>query len=184
MENWKSVEPKLALPEMARRYLRAYGPATPEDFTRWWWGGVGISCAKKLFRLIEDELEVVDVEGWRALALRTTLEPMKRFEEPSVVRLLPLFDAYVLGLGRNVDPLLPKIFKSRVFRPQGWVSAVVLVDGFMKGVWEYKVQRSHTIVRVHMFSSPAASVKKRIEAEAERLNAFLNAKVMLEYANS
>jgi hypothetical protein len=57
-----------------------------------------------------------------------------------VVNLLPLFDAYVLGLGRDLEPLLPKSYQRRVFRPQGWVSAVVLVDGVIRGVWEYKTQ--------------------------------------------
>ncbi|MHB8598360.1 MAG: DNA glycosylase AlkZ-like family protein [Ktedonobacteraceae bacterium] len=38
---WQSIEPELALQELVRRYLRAYGPATAEDFARWCWGGVG-----------------------------------------------------------------------------------------------------------------------------------------------
>jgi hypothetical protein len=177
---WQPVEPHLALQELARRYLRAYGPATPEDFARWWDGGAGIVPARKLFQSIEDELEAVDVEGWRALALRTTLEPMQRSETPGAVRLLPLFDAYALGLGRDLEPLLPRAYKSQVFRPQGWISAVVLVDGYMKGVWEYKIRGSRTIVKVHMFSSPTALVRRGIEAESERLGAFLNSQVVLE----
>ena len=105
---------------------------------------------------------------------------MQRLETTGAVRLLPLFDAYVLGLGRNREPLLPKAYVSQVFRPQGWISAVVLVDGYMKGVWEYQSQRSQTIVQVHLFSPPMAAVQKGIEAEAERLSAFLNTKVVLE----
>jgi Winged helix DNA-binding domain len=182
---WEPIEPHLALQEVARRYLRAYGPATPEDFALWWWGGGGISQAKKLFQSIEDELEAVDVEGWRGLALRKTIEPMEEREVSGSVNLLPLFDAYVLGTGRNIEPILPKVYKSRVFRPQGWITAVVLVDGYMKGVWEYKTERSQTVVKVGMFSSspPTASVRKGIEAEAERLGAFLNTKVVVEYAD-
>jgi uncharacterized protein YcaQ len=176
---WQSVEPYLALQEMARRYLRAYGPATPEDFALWW--GLRIVPARKLFQSIEGELEAVDVEGWHALALRTTLEPLQRLETPRAVRLLPLFDAYTLGLGRDLEPLLPKAYKSQVFRPQGWISAVVLVDGYMKGVWDYTIRGSQTMVKVHLFSSPTASLQKGIEAEAERLGGFLNTKVVLAY---
>ncbi|HEY0071340.1 MAG TPA: winged helix DNA-binding domain-containing protein [Chloroflexia bacterium] len=179
------VEPYAALQEIARRYLRAYGPATPEDFARWWDGGARTVPARKLFKSIEDELEAVDVEGWHALALRTTLGPMQKLnavgEAPRVVRLLPLFDAYTLGLGRDIEPLLPRAYKSRVFRPQGWISAVVLVDGRMKGVWEYKAGRTHTTVKVRMFSPTEASIRGGIEAEAERLNAFLNTKVAVEF---
>jgi len=40
---WRQVDPDEALVEVARRYLRAYGPATKADFARWWgnWPGVG-----------------------------------------------------------------------------------------------------------------------------------------------
>jgi hypothetical protein len=77
-----------------------------------------------------------------ALALQTTLEPMQNLKMSGEVRLLPLFDAYILGLGRDIEALLPKTYKSLVFRPQGWISAVVLVNGCIKGVWEYKTQRA------------------------------------------
>ncbi len=178
---WQSIEPKLALQEIARRYLRVYGPATPENFALWWWGGGGITLAKKLFQSIEDELEAVDVEGWRAFALRTTLEPLETLEVSGTVNLLPLFDAYVLGLGRDLEPLLPRAYKRQVFRPQGWISAVVLVDGCIRGIWEYKNRSAQTIIKVHLFSSPTASIQKGIRAEAERLGAFLNTKVVLAY---
>ena len=106
---------------------------------------------------------------------------MQKLEAKGSVNLLPLFDAYVLGLGRDLEPLLPMSYKNRVFRPQGWISAVVLVDGYMRGVWKPKTIRSQTIVKVHMFSSPTASVRRGIEVEVERLGTFLNPTVALEY---
>ena len=45
-----------------------------------------------------------------------------------------------LGRGRELEPLLPVQFQPLVFHPQGWISAVVLVDGFIKWVWEYKTR--------------------------------------------
>jgi hypothetical protein len=179
---WQPVEPQAALQEIARRYLWAYGPATPEDFARWWAGG-GLIPAKKLFKSLEDQLEAVDVAGWRAMALRTTLEPMQKLEAADTVRLLALFDPYVLGIGRDIEPLLPKIYKLKVYRPQGWISAVVLVDGYIKGVWEYTTRRTQTIVKVQLFAPPTAAVRRGIAAEAQRLGGFLNTEVVLEYAD-
>jgi hypothetical protein len=179
---WHPVEPEQALQEIARRYLRAYGPANPEDFARWWDGSSQLTHAKKLFRSIEDELEAVDVEGWHALALRTTLGPMQRSETSGAVRLLPLFDAYTLGIGRDIEALLLPAHKSRVYRQAGWISAVVLVDGRIEGVWEHKTGRSQTTVKVRMFSRPRASARKGIEAEAERLGEFFGTGVALEFA--
>jgi hypothetical protein len=177
----QQVEPYAAPQEIARRYLRVYGPARPEDFAVWW--GLRILPARKLFTSIEDQLESVDVEGWRALALRTTLEPMQRLDLSGSVNLVPMFDAYVFGLGRGLElePLLPKPYQRLVYRPQGWISAAVLVNGYIQGVWQYEIQRLQTVVKVQMFSSPKAWVREGIEAEAERLGAFLNTKVVLAY---
>ncbi len=182
IHNWQSFEPYAALQEIARRYLRTYGPATAENFASWW--GVGLVPARKLFRSLENELAEVNVEGWHAFALRTTLEPMQNLSTSCEVRLLPLFDAYTFGPGRNSEAHLPGAYKSLVFRPQGWISAVVLLNGYIKGVWEYKTQRTQTTVKVRMFSTPTASLKHDIEAEAERLGTFLGTKAAVEFENS
>ncbi|RIK44635.1 MAG: hypothetical protein DCC55_01850 [Chloroflexi bacterium] len=87
---WRPVEPYAALQEIARRYLRTYGPARPEDFALWW--ELRKVPARKLFQSLADELE-----------------------------------------------------------------------------------------KVHLFSSPTAAVRQGIEAEAERLSAFLNTQAVLEY---
>ncbi len=73
---WQEVEPHQALQEVARRYLRSFGPATPVDFAMWWGGNGVIGPSRNLFRSLQDELEMVAVEGWQAYALRTTLEPL------------------------------------------------------------------------------------------------------------
>jgi hypothetical protein len=181
--SWQSLEPFSALQEILRRYLRAYGPSTPEQFALWWWGGGGVVPARKLFKSIADELAAVEVEGWRAFALETTLEPLKMAELEGTVNLLPLFDGYVLGLGRGreLEPLLPAAFQKQVYRPQGWISAVVLVDGYIEGVWEYRTSGAQTALKVQLFTAPAAPLRHRIAAEAERLGAFLNRKVGLVF---
>jgi hypothetical protein len=181
ISTWREIEPMSALEEIVRMYLQAYGPATIEDFSRWWWGGAGITMTKKVFKSLESELEEMNVEGWRAIALTSTLKSIQKMDIANTVRLLPLFDAYVLGLGRDLDPLLPATLKNRVYRPQGWISAVVLVDGRMKGVWEYKTKGAQTTVKISMFASAPRSLRQSIEAEAERLGLFLRTKVVIEY---
>ncbi len=178
---WPSIKPEQALQEIVRCYLRAYGPATAEDFARWCWDGGGKIQAKQLFESMKDELEEVDVEGWRAVALRATLEPMQRLEPAETIHLLPLFDAYTIGMPRAREPLLSLSHKSLVFRPQGWISAVVLVNGSIQGVWQHTTRRSQTLVKVHLFCSPTALIQKGIEAEVERLSDFFKTNVFLEY---
>jgi hypothetical protein len=183
LKEWKEWEPKEAQREITRRYLRTYGPATPRDFSFWWDGG-GTTFGKKMFESLGDKVETVDVEGWKATALTSTLESMAKVEKVKAehsVRLLPMFDVYVLTQSRNLEPVLAAEHKGKVFRPAAWVSAVVLVDGRIEGVWEYKIKTSSTTVKVRMFAPPTASVREAIVAEAERLNDFLDTRVVVEF---
>jgi hypothetical protein len=116
-----------------------------------------------------------------AVALRATLEPMRRLEPAETIHLLPLFDAYTIGMPREREQLLDGAYKSLVFRPAGWISAVVLVNGSIQGVWHYTTRRSQTVVKVQLFCSPTAVIQKGIEAEVERLSDFFKTKVVLEY---
>lgn len=176
---WESLEPQQAIQEVVRRHLRAYGPATPDDFARWF--GLTASQAKKVFRSLGDEIPAVEVEGWTAWALTATLESLPDLDAAPVVRLLPQFDAYVLGVSRDCEPILAAENKSRVYRPQGWISAVVLVNGRMEGIWTYDRQGNQVNVQIQMFAPAAAEVKRGIEAEAERLGNFLNMPAVLVY---
>ena len=177
---WKEWEPREAQQEITRRYLRTYGPATPRDFGFWWDGG-GRTWGKKMFAALGDEVVTVDVEGWPATALQSTLESMTAAQTGPSVHLLPMFDVYVLAQSRNLEPLLAQEHKGRVFRPAAWVSAVVLVDGKIQGVWEYETRKDQTLVKVRMFTPPAEKVRQGIAAEAERLASFLDTKVAVEF---
>ena len=176
---WQPLEPKRALQEIARRYLWAYGPATADDFAFWW--ECGKTLAKHLFQSLAEELEAVEVEGWRAFALRATLPLIQRALPVESVHLLPLFDAYTIGVPRNCEPLLAASYKSQVFNRQGWTFAVVLVNGSIQGVWHATIRRLHTIVKVSLFCSSTSVIRKGIEAEAEQLSRLFKKHVVLEY---
>jgi hypothetical protein len=180
LSEWKEWEPQEAQREVTRRYLRTYGPATPRDFGFWWHGG-GTTFGKKMFSLLGNEVTTVDLEGWQAIALRSTLEAMASADAGPSVRLLPMFDVYVLAQSRNLPPLLDNMHKGRVFRPAAWVSAVVLVGGRIAGVWEYVTRKEQTRVQVRMFSTPLEAVRQGIEAEGQRLANFLGTTVAVEF---
>ncbi len=61
LQEWRDVDPEAAIVEAARRYLRAYGPATKSDFARWWgaWPGVGNAAWSGM----AGQLAHVSVEG-------------------------------------------------------------------------------------------------------------------------
>ncbi|GCE06775.1 winged helix DNA-binding domain-containing protein [Dictyobacter aurantiacus] len=180
MGEWQPIEPQLALQEIARRYLRAYGPATSNDFAFWW--GATKTSARQTFQSLAAELVEVEVEGWRAFALRETLPLMQSIEPTEQIHLLPLFDAYTIGAPRDCEALLAQVHKRKVFNLQGWTFAVILINGSIQGIWSSTVKRAHTIVKVNMFSPASAAIQKGIEVEAERLGLHFKKTVVLEYA--
>jgi winged helix DNA-binding protein len=176
---WQLIEPQLALQELARRYLRAYGPATADDFRFWW--GCSKTLAKSLFHSLAEELEEVEVEGWRAYVLRATLPFMQSVEPVEQIHLLPLFDAYTIGAPpRGCEPLLAAAYKRQVFNQQGWTFAVILVNGSIQGVWDSTIRRSHIVVKVNLFCSSTPAIRKGIAAEAQRLSHLFEKEVVLE----
>lgn len=177
---WTPIEPDEALKELVRRYLTAYGPATLEDFGHWL--GMEPSVARRIFRSISDEIEEVDVEGWKAWALCSSVGRMNTLKSAHSVCLLPNFDSYTIAVSRHSQYLLSEAHKARVYRPQGWISPVVLVNGRMEGVWEYDKQHAQTIVTVNLFAPLAEEIQQAIEAEAKRLGKFLNTNVQTIYA--
>ncbi len=179
LREWQRVDPAQALEQIARSYLETYGPAPAEEFGRWW--GIQPAKAKRLFKTLGDEIEEVEVEGWKAWALTSTLEPLRKMKPAHSINLLPNFDPYVVALYRQGNSILPAEHKTRVYREAGWVSPVVLVDGRIEGVWGYEKQRSRTVVRVEPFAPTTAAVKRGLAAEAKRLGGFLSTEIELIY---
>jgi hypothetical protein len=178
-QNRPEVDSLEAMQEVLRRYLTAYGPATRDDFARWF--GVQPAQLKPVFAGLAFDLEEVQLEGRKAWALASTLEAMSKPPEPAPVRLLPNFDPYIVGLSSPRQYLLPEGTKDRVYRQAGWISPVVLAGGQVQGVWKYDKKRSGVQLTVEMFAPPTKKLKQGIEAEAQRLGSFLGARVDVAY---
>ena len=66
----RSAEPRPCV--LVRRYLHAFGPASPEHFARWL--AIPPRSAREAFEALGDELEAVDVDGERAWVTRGDIE--------------------------------------------------------------------------------------------------------------
>ena len=151
-----------------RTYLHAYGPAPREQLPRWF-GMTSPAEAGRWIKALGDEVCEVDVEGARGWMLAADVDAAASATPGGVVRLLPGFDHYVVAAPRDAEAVLPAEHRARVYRPQGWLSPVVMVDGRIAGVWE----RDADGVTVTPFKRPDAALRDGVQAEAERLAAFL-----------
>ncbi|MCA2222045.1 winged helix DNA-binding domain-containing protein [Nonomuraea aurantiaca] len=120
------------LVELVNAYLRAYGPATPEQFAKWI--GAPVKWAAAGFAAAEPEQVLFEgVPAW--VAAGDTEVPD---EPPRGVRLLPYFDAYVVA-GRPRELLYPGPAAARALNGgQAGNFPVLLVDGQVAGVWHQR----------------------------------------------
>lgn len=170
--SWSDVDPDKALVEVARRYLRAYGPATKSDFQRWWgnWPGVGNAAWSGLAK----ELVQVAVGGTSLDMLSSELDAVKKAKIEEPVQLLPAFDPYVMGHA-NRDHLFERVHAPKVSRTAGWISAVVLVDGSVAGTWTHTLANKTLRVTVEPFRKLTPAVKSKIGLRLDTLAGALGA---------
>ncbi len=162
---------------ITRRFLAAYGPATVRDLGRWWGGGVTV--ARQWIAALGDEVTQVDLEGAPAWMLGADARKVRDRAPVRSVRLLPGFDQYVVTASQHAERLLPGDLRARVYRPQGWISPVLLVNGFMQGTWRHEIKGSRVEVNIEPFVKQPAWVRRAAAEEAERLAAFLGGSLKL-----
>jgi hypothetical protein len=174
------IDPQAAPAIVTRRFLAAYGPATYHDLARWWNGG-GVSTARQWIALLGEDVSPVDLDGEQAWMLTAHAREARELPLNRSVRLLPGFDQYVVGASVHAEHLLPGDFRRRVYRPQGWISPVLLVNGRMEGVWRYEVKSSRVEVVIEPFVKAPVWVRRGAGQEAERLAAFLGGTLRLAF---
>jgi uncharacterized protein YcaQ len=162
-----------ALREVTRRFLLAYAPLTAEDIALWW-GGYGAARGRRMLAALGEEAVEVDIEGQRAWMLARDVRELTSAKSPNAARLLPAFDPWVVGASRRATALLTPEYKARVYRPQGWISPVVLVNGRTVGVWSHHRRGRRLVVEIEPFGRLPVWAREQLEAEAERLADLVN----------
>jgi hypothetical protein len=182
LPGWQPAETEAAVREVVRRYLSAYGPATREEFARWF-GTTSPAQAGRLIEGLGEELAPVEVEGVAAWMLAEHVQEAEDAELAGVVRLLPAFDQYVVAAPRDREAVLPEALKGRVYRQQGWLSPVLLVDGCMKGVWRHELKGDRLVVGIEPFADQPGWVRRAAEEEGEQLARFVGGELELDWSN-
>jgi hypothetical protein len=155
-----------AITELARRYVRAHGPATPRDFS--WWSGLTIKEARRGMEAAGLEtMTVEDRTYWFEAPLPAPRKGAVR------AHLLQAYDELgiaftesrnVLDSGRHARP-----------RPTGAVSFLhwFTIDGQVAGYWRRALGRGPGEIDVAEARPLGAREWKAIDAEVARYGKFL-----------
>ena len=163
---------------LTARYLGTYGPATAADLGRWW--GINQTQAKRRLAALGDVASEVTIEGERYWMLAKDIAALAATEPVDVVRLLPAFDQWVVCAARLAAGQVDLKFRPRIYRQQGWVSPVLLVNGRMAGVWKHEHDGRKVSVEIEPFAKLQRWTRTHIAAEAERLASFLDGDLALK----
>jgi hypothetical protein len=160
--------------EVVRRYLYAYGPATPQNFAKWM--SIPPKAATSWFSALAetDELDEVDLEGTSAWVLAGDTDTPSELHKG--VRLLPYFDNYVVG-GQPRDRLYPGPAAKRALTPAGQAGnfAVVLVDGIVGGVWHQKRSGKKVAITVEPLRPFTKAQRRELDDEVDLVGAIVEA---------
>jgi len=130
LEEWVGAPPtEPDVPEIVRRYLRAYGPASAADVTAW-------SGVTRLGPVLTSMADLVRHEDEAGKILYDVPDGvLTDADAPAPVRLLGTYDnVWLSHAGRD---RVTTAENRRVWMgPNGGVGMVVLVDGMLEGLWK------------------------------------------------
>ena len=184
VDKWLPVQPRLEAAEaqarLLRRFLSAFGPATAHDFAKW--SGIKTSDARNVMAALGDEIVEVSVGGAPGWIGRADLSALRKSVlDLEAVRLLGPFDSFLLAHATK-EHLVEPTHYTRVYRPQGWISPVVLRGGSIVGVWFPTTSSGTTTLRVELFGRATPAMRKTIEREADALGMFLGQRCVARFA--
>ena len=171
LPGFRSADGPTALTWLLKRYLHAYGPATPIQFAQWL--AAPRRWATELFDSLAAELAEVEVVGGRAWVVAGDTEVPAM--PPQGVRLLPYFDAYTVGCHPR-ELLFPgRAIDRATARGQGGNFPVLLIAGVVAGVWHQRRSGRKFDITVEPLVDLTAAHRRALDEEVARIGGFFGA---------
>jgi uncharacterized protein YukE len=175
LPGFRPAEGQAALTAVVKRYLHAYGPATPQQFAQWL--NAPRRWAAELFDSLAADLQEVELAGTRAWVVAgDTAVPSA---PPRGLRLLPYFDAYTVGCHPR-ELLFPGRAADRALAgSQAGNFPVLLIDGVVAGVWHQRRSGKKLDITVEPLDPLTAAQRRALDEQVARIGDFLEGKPQL-----
>jgi AcrR family transcriptional regulator len=164
VEEPEAHDPLEARAEILRRYLAAFGPASRRDIVAW--SMMHVPDLQQALDVLEPLRRFRDEQGRELFDVPRAALPDP--DTPAPVRFLPKWDNVLLAFADRTR-VLPEEYRKTVIRTNGDVAQTFLVDGLVAGIWRVEGGR----VVPEPFGALSRSVRRELEDEAGRLEAFL-----------
>ncbi len=150
--------------ELARRYLRVFGPATSAAFAKW--AGIKPPRGRAAFDALGESLTTVGTPIGEASILAADEPSFTASPRPvRGARLLPSGDTYFLLWGADRELLVPEArLRATLWTTRVWPGAVLL-DGEIAGTW----RRAESDVSIEAWRPLSPAERGIVEAEAAAL---------------
>jgi hypothetical protein len=170
-EDWLGKPPPFdrdkALAELARRYLRAFAPATDRDFA--YWSGLPLRDVRAGLESISREIEEVRVGEETMLA---PSGPLPRLPASGQVRMLGNFDTYLLGWVDRGFSVASEHAAHVKEGGGGWIRPVIVEDGIVVGGWRSTRKGGWLEITLNLPKEERARLRKKVDDEVADIARF------------
>lgn len=143
LDNWlpagtpiTPLEGPTAVAALLRRYLAAFGPASPADFRKF--SGLPAEPVRDAFACLAADLVPVEWGRGRGFILAEDAPALiAAAPPPGHISILPLFDPWLLA-HQDTGQYLDDRHRSAIYRTAGWISPVMLRQGRVVAHWRHR----------------------------------------------
>ena len=170
-EDWLGKPPPfdrgMALAELARRYVTAFGPATDRDFA--YWAGLPLRDVRAGLEAISSEIDQVRV-GEETMLLMRGASP--RAPAEGQVRMLGNFDTYLLGWKDREFAVGGEHAEHVKEGGGGWIRPVIVRDGVVVGGWRSSRRGGRIEISLDLAPALRRELADAIDAEVADIARF------------
>ena len=171
--NVQEFDEQQAIKLLVQKYIKAYGPVSENDIS--WWSGLTKTKIRVALKALNPHLERIRISELKGVYFLfkediDSLEIRDNNQE-MIITILPELDPYPMGY-KERDRYIDSNFKKYVFDNSGNISATILIDGRVIGVWDTE-EKPESIVKLHLFRSIEENSYKELYSKAQKVGKFI-----------